>query len=841
MNIAFDARAILGPLGKNRGIGNYTLNQFRTLIQMDPKDNYFFFNCVEPFSLFGKCPRNLTESYFSLGRGCFLGSGSYFSSAYGKLVKEYIAKNRIDVFYITSPFDGLLPVYRKDWFAGIKVVATVYDIIPYLFKKHYLRDSDALKQYMGFVEQLRWADKLLAISKSVKDDLVNALHFDPLKIDCFWGAASPSFRVIDVSQSDWDHMKKAFHIHPGFIMCTGGDDERKNIGGLIEAYARVPKEVRHGHQLVIVCKLSPASVDKYRKLAEKYHVGNELVLTNYVSDEDLLKLYNMAYLVAFPSKYEGFGLPVAEAFACGAPVLTSNNSSLVQIAGDAAYLVDPFSIESISERLAKALTDKDIGRMKQKGFEQVKKFQWKEVAKSTIESIESLNDVKDISHISSKSLNKPKLAFFTPLPPKQSGISDYSVDIINEISAYFDIDVFIDDGYTPDCLLPDTVKVVNHRAFDPSCYKYVIYQYGNSEYHFYMNSYIRKYPGIVVLHDANIHGALAYKALNVDKDFEEYKTGLLEDYAEPDIASYLEAIRNGSRYADVFNIPANGYIVNHATKIIVHSNYAKERLLRKNIGRNVKVIPHYAKINPLPNVKKCKNLIKFSENSILITAFGHVQQTKRVMPALQAFYHLLAKKGNLSLKLVFVGKLASDLEEEFFSYIKQNHLQNDVRVTGFVDLDQFKAYLDASDICLNLRYPYNGETSGSLMRILADGKCVLVNRIGSFDEIPDDACIKLPNVADMTEKEEVEAIAAALEDLVTHPEKISRTGSAARKYAEENLDIHIIGRQYRDFILETHESVVTEDLLSHVRSHLNSSYTDEDIHELAKTLAYLKA
>ena len=201
----------------------------------------------------------------------------------------------------------------------------------------------------------------------------------------------------------------------------------------------------------------------------------------------------------------------------------------------------------------------------------------------------------------------------------------------------------------------------------------------------------------------------------------------------------------------------------------------------------------------------------------------------------------MAKKGNLSLKLVFVGKLASDLEEEFFSYIKQNHLQNDVRVTGFVDLDQFKAYLDASDICLNLRYTYNVETSGSLQSILADGKCVLVNRIGSFDEIPDDACIKLPNVADMTEKEEVEAIAAALEDLVTHPEKISRTGSAARKYAEENLDIHIIGRQYRDFILETHESVVTEDLLSHVRSHLNSSYTDEDIHELAKTLAYLKA
>lgn len=840
MNIAFDARAILGPMSKNRGIGNYALSQFRTIIQMDQKNHYFFFNCVEPFSLFEQCPENLTESYFSLGKDHFLGGYSEFLPIYGQLVKEYIAKNYIDVFYMTSPFDGLLQVYKKEWFTGVKVVATVYDIIPYLFKKHYFRDSCSYKLYMRFIEQLRWADKLLVISQSVKDDLVNALHFDPLKIDCIWGAASPCFQTIDISQSDWNHMEQLFHIHPGFIMCTGGDDERKNIGGLIEAYAQVPEEVRRGHQLVIVCKLSPASVDKYRKLAEKHHVGNELVLTNFVTDEDLLKLYNMAYLVAFPSKYEGFGLPVAEAFACGAPVLTSNNSSLVQIAGDAAYLVDPFSIESISKGLTKALADKDIDRMRQKGFEQVKKFQWNQVAKSTIESIESLRGAKDISPVSSKSLKKPKLAFFTPLPPKQSGISDYSVDIINEISTYFDIDVFIDDGYTPDCLLPDNVKVANHHTFDPSRYKYVIYQYGNSEYHFYMNSYIRKYPGIVVLHDANIHGALAYKALNVDKNFEEYKTGLLEDYDERKIAGYLKGIQNGVRNIDEVNMPANGYIVNHAKKIIVHSNDIKEDLLKKHIKRNVKVIRSYARISPLPNVRSSKKLMDIPEDVILIMAFGYAQETKRTIPILHAFRHLLGKKMDFPVKLVFVGKLVSELEDQFFSYIKQNNLQNDVRVTGYVDLNKFKNYLDASDICLNLRYPYHGETSGSLMRILADGKCVVVNRIGSFDEIPDDACIKLPNVADMTEQEEIDAITSALEDLISHPEKISRTGTAARKYAEENLDIHIIGRQYRDFILENHESIVTEDLLSHVRSHLDRSYTDEDIHELARTLAYLK-
>lgn len=840
MNIAFDATAFLGPMGKNRGIGNYTLSQFRTMIQKDQKNHYFFFNCLETFSLFEQCPENLTESYFFMGRNHFLGNASEFFSVYGQLVKEYIAKNRIDVFYITSPFDGLLPVYQKDWFAGTKVVATVYDIIPYLFKKQYLSDANALKQYMGFVEQLRWADKLLAISQSVKDDLVNTLHFDPQKIDCIWGAASPSFRVIDISQSDWDHMEQAFHIHPGFIMCTGGDDERKNIGGLIEAYAGVPGEVRHGHQLVIVCKLSPDSVDKYRKLAEKYHVGNELVLTNFVSDEDLLKLYNMAYLVAFPSKYEGFGLPVAEAFACGASVLTSNNSSLVQIAGDAAYLVDPFSIESISEGLAKALTDKDIGRMKQKGLEQVKKFQWDQVAKSTIESIESLNSIKDIPTASSKNLNKPKLAFFTPLPPKQSGISDYSVDIINEISAYFDIDVFIDDGYTSDCLLPANVNVLNHRAFDPSCYKYIIYQYGNSEYHYYMSRYVRKYPGIVVLHDVNLHGSLANKFLNLDKNFEEYKIALLEDYPESKIVGYLKNLQFGNQSVNDKEIIVNGYIVNHAYKIIVHSNYAKETLLKKNIGRNVKVIPHYAKINLLPDVRISKQQMDIDEDAILIMAFGYAQETKRTMPALQAFHRLLEKNRGGHVKLIFVGKLVSELEDKFYSYIKQNKLQNDVRVTGYVDLDTFKNYLNAADICLNLRYPYNGETSGSLMRILADGKCVVVNRIGSFDEIPDDACIKLPNVADMTDEEEVGAITSALEDLITHPEKITQVGAAARKYAEENLDIHIIGRQYRDFILEDHHSIVTEDLISCVRSHLDGSYTSEDIHDLAKTLAYLK-
>lgn len=107
--------------------------------------------------------------------------------------------------------------------------------------------------------------------------------------------------------------------------------------------------------------------------------------------------------------------------------------------------------------------------------------------------------------------------------------------------------------------------------------------------------------------------------------------------------------------------------------------------------------------------------------------------------------------------------------------------------------------MEKADICLNLRYPYMGESSGTLARLVGLGKCCIVNDIGSFAELPDNACIKLPSVDLMTEKEEVDRIYAAMKYAMDY-ENRKRIGHNAYKYAEDNLDIHIIGKMYRDVI-----------------------------------------
>ena len=135
MNIAFDCEAVMGPGSRNRGIGNYTVNQIRALVRSDPENHYFFFN------LFGSCDYFteeveaglLTEyDYTCVVNGRFLFGGER-KAVLGELLRRFLRENSIDLFYVTSPFDGFFPTYEKEWFEGCRVCATCYDIIPWIY------------------------------------------------------------------------------------------------------------------------------------------------------------------------------------------------------------------------------------------------------------------------------------------------------------------------------------------------------------------------------------------------------------------------------------------------------------------------------------------------------------------------------------------------------------------------------------------------------------------------------------------------------------------------------------------------------------------------------------
>jgi len=841
MNIAFDATAILGPMSRNRGIGNYALAQFEKMLSLDKDNQYFFLNIFDKDFTFKEQYENLTEVHLWCGKDRFVGINPDYKEAYAGIIHNFIEKNNIDIFYVTSPFDGHIFPYEREWFGNAHVVATVYDIIPYVMQDTYLSEKNTRKWYMRCFEAFKHFDAYLVISESVKTDLIKHAGIPSHKIAVMHGAAEDRYQRIHVSENEKSELFSKFGIVGKLIMSTSGDDYRKNIAELITAYSQLPTELKQEYQLAIVCKLSQNGHAHYSQIIENLGLNGRVLLTGYVTDDELLKLYNVSSLMAFPSQYEGFGLPVVEAFACGTPVLTSNNSSLVEIAQDAAVLVDPFDIQDITRGLKYALTEADTRALVQKGYERLTLYQWDKVAEISVQTLKALGK----SNPASKNSERVKVAMFTPLPPLQSGISDYAVDIIHALSDYCDIDVYVDDNYTPDCALPPTTKIRNHKQYKKNMRAYfdTIYQVGNSTFHTYMFDYIQKYKGTVVLHDYNLHLVAYAHTVHILKDPNAYTLLLQEDYSPEqinDLSTIMLEPSTSSAIRDetVAKYPLSGFISNYATKIIVHSHDSREKLLHRNIASCIRVIPHYAKIAPLVVNPDAKIKFGYHSDNLIFASFGHVHPTKRIMPILHAFNRLVKTIPNA--RYIFVGKLDGDLKDEFNMYVSTHHLEDKVSVTGYVDIDEFIDYIDIADICVNLRYPSNGETSGSLMRILAKGKCVVVNNIGSFGEIPNHCCVKLPDAAILSGIEEVQHIYDAMQKLSSDAHYRNELSIAARLYAESCLDASIIAQQYYTFINVPPPLSLKESMIDLMLRHeiWPKGYTETEIAQLSKTLAY---
>jgi len=249
------------------------------------------------------------------------------------------------------------------------------------------------------------------------------------------------------------------------------------------------------------------------------------------------------------------------------------------------------------------------------------------------------------------------------------------------------------------------------------------------------------------------------------------------------------------------------------------------------------VIASYAKILPLTDSASIKEKNGISPETVVISAFGGIHATKRAMPILRAFAKLRNEHDNVMLLLA--GKPSAEIKPEIEAFVAENGLTGSVTVTGYIDIEKFKEYIDMTDICLNLRYPSNGETSGSLMRILAKGRCVMVNRIGSFAEIDPDICVMLPSVEEMGEVREPEEIYSALKKLVVQPELRREKGAAARRFAEDELDLRIVAEKYYRYILsDRKEPAVSEKTIAALRG--DARVKPSDLPEIADTLAYAK-
>lgn len=313
-----------------------------------------------------------------------------------EIIREVFLINlKPDFVFITSLFEGyvddaITSIHKID--NSVRVAVIGYDLIPYIHQDKYLTHNESYKKhYLKKIEYLKKANLILGISQSSCREIIENLSFKEENIVNVSSSVDASFKSKDISNEDKQKLLKKFNITKKTILYTpGGFDVRKNFENLIIAYSKLPSHIQNFYQLVIVSKVDDGNRKRLYTLAKEKDIKQDnLILTGYVADEELINFYRVCDLFVFASIHEGFGLPVLEAMNCGALVIGSNTTSVPEVIGHTEALFDPYSVESIANKIEEILENEEL---KQKLLKynriQVKKFSWDKSAKIVIGAME---------------------------------------------------------------------------------------------------------------------------------------------------------------------------------------------------------------------------------------------------------------------------------------------------------------------------------------------------------------------------------------------------------------------------------------------------------------------
>lgn len=369
MRIGIGCRTILNPtLGEGAGVGHYTYFLVKHLLDIDHDNEYvlFFDSRMQDTTEFHK--PNVTVRHFP-----FYQYKKFLPFSYSHmLITALLLKERLDVFHTPG---GMLPLtYPK------KSIATIHDLA--IYKNPAWFPDQVISTKLLVPQMVRHASHLIAVSRSTRDDLRDIFNISAGKMSIVHEA--PFVSSINLKDKNTDVLKK-FRLRQPYILFIGTLEPRKNLENLILAFEHLKK--RRGHenvQLVIAGGtgyrhepiLDMLNTPKYKKFVR---------YCGYVTHNDKLGLLRNASVFAYPSLYEGFGLPVLEAMSMGVPVVTSNVSALPEIGGKAVLYADPDKPSDIARALGRILLNPELAQdMSKRGQEQASRFTWDQTARDTL-------------------------------------------------------------------------------------------------------------------------------------------------------------------------------------------------------------------------------------------------------------------------------------------------------------------------------------------------------------------------------------------------------------------------------------------------------------------------
>jgi glycosyltransferase involved in cell wall biosynthesis len=708
--------------------------------------------------------------------------------------EAFLASLTPDLVLVTSLFEGLVDdaITSVSERSNLPTAVVLYDLIPFINQEVYLENPVVLRWYSEKIEYLKQADLLLAISQSSANEAIDYLGFNVASVVNISTAAEKHFKPTAISSVQETQVRNRYGLLQNFVMYTGGIDQRKNIEGLIKAYANLSKDLRKEHQLAIVCSIQPEAKEKLTQLSKSVGLdSSEIVFTGFVPEEDLVALYNLSTLFVFPSWHEGFGLPALEAMQCGKPVIAANTSSLPEVVGLYEALFDPLNEQSITDKLQIALTDKNFrNHLAQHGLQQAQKFSWDETAIKALEAIENRFS-QNKKQAASLPTVKHKLAFISPLPPERSGISDYSAELLRVLIVHYNIEVIVNQETVSDAWIVQncTVRTVEYFQNNYNTYERVIYHFGNSHFHTHMFGLLSEYPGLVVLHDFFLSGIQAHRDINCWQP-NAWANSLYQSHGYNAVKKRFQT----SDIADViWEYPCNLPVLQDALGIIVHSENSillAKKWYTKDAADDWSVIPHLRTPAPVNDKNKIREKYGYQPTDILICSFGMIGKTKLNHRLLECFLTSNISQ-NEPIHLVFVGSNdQGEYGQNLIQKINSSRLAHRIKITGWADETVFKDYLAMADIGVQLRTLSRGETSGTVLDCMNFELPTIVNAHGSMADLDESGVLMLPD--DFNDSQ----LSSALLTLIENEELRRSLGKRAKEIITTKHDPKSCAEQY---------------------------------------------
>jgi glycosyltransferase involved in cell wall biosynthesis len=355
VRIGIDARKL-----HDFGIGTYIRNLLRQLARLDRQTEFVVF-----------CRPEDRETLGSLGENFRPVEETAPNYSIAEQVRIPLAIKREGVTLFHAPHYVLPPLVQ------CRSVVTIHDCIHLMFPQ-YLPNRLALQYARTSISlAARRATRVLTVSESSKRDILRFVDTDSSKIHVIYNAYDERFGV-EPREEDVVRVRERYQLHDEFVLYAGNVKPHKNLERLIIAFDLVRKRGLDHLKLVLIGD----EISKYaslRRAVHQHHLHKYVRFLGYLPEETLAVMYRLAGVFAFPSLYEGFGLPPLEAMASGTPVVTSNVSSLPEVAGDAAILVDPHDPQAIADGISRLLTDEKLRRdLRMKGLARARQFSWED-------------------------------------------------------------------------------------------------------------------------------------------------------------------------------------------------------------------------------------------------------------------------------------------------------------------------------------------------------------------------------------------------------------------------------------------------------------------------------